>query len=202
MSTSARTTSTRARGALLIAALGAVALTGCGAAPAPAAAQAAPAAAQPAVVVSDPWVKAVDSGMTAVFGTFSTPGSTPVTVVSAVTTASPRTELHEVATGDDGAMVMRPKEGGFTIEPGAPHSLAPGGDHIMIMDLASPIRPGDDVDVTLTLEDGSTVGFSALAKETTAGEENYEHGEGAMSDTSGAMTGMSGMPGAPAGQGG
>ena len=69
----------------------------------------------------------------------------------------------------------------------------------MIMDLASPIRPGDNVDVTLTLDDGSTVGFSALAKETTAGEENYEHGEGGMSDTSG---GMSGMSGAPAGQGG
>ena len=127
MSVPARTTSTRVRGALLIAALGAVALTGCGAASAtaPAPAQAAPAAAQPAVVVSDPWVKAVDSGMTAVFGTFSTTGSTPVTVVSAVTTASPRTELHEVATGDDGAMVMRPKEGGFTVEPGLPHSLAP-----------------------------------------------------------------------------
>jgi len=202
-----RSASARACSALLIAAVGA--LAGCGAAAAtppaaaPAAAQAAPAP-QAAVVVSDPWVKAADAGMTAVFGTFSTTGSTPVTVVSAVTTASPRTELHEVATGDGGAVVMRPKEGGFVVEPGAPHALGPGGDHIMIMDLVSPIRPGDDVEVTLILGDGSTVGFSALAKETTAGEENYEHGGAGAHDMSG-MTGTHGADGAhgaPAGQGG
>jgi copper(I)-binding protein len=135
-----------------------------------------PAAAAPAVTVTDPWVKTAESGMTAVFGTFSTTGPAPVTVLSAQTSASPRTELHEVVTGNDGAMVMRPKNDGFVVEPGAPHVLAPGGDHIMIMDLASPIRPGDQVEVTLTLADGSTVPFTALAKETGGGEEHYEGG--------------------------
>jgi copper(I)-binding protein len=163
----------------------ALALAGCAggssAAPAaapPAAAPAAapPAAPAPAVTVTDPWVKTAESGMTAVFGTFSTTGPVPVTVLSAQTSASPRTELHEVVTGADGAMVMRPKNDGFVVEPGAPHVLAPGGDHIMIMDLASPIRPGDQVDVTLTLADGSTIPFTALAKETGGGEENYEGG--------------------------
>jgi copper(I)-binding protein len=116
--------------------------------------------------------------MTAVFGTFSTAGPAPVTVVSAQTSASPRTELHEVVAGSDGAMTMRPKGDGFVIEPGTPHVLAPGGDHIMIMDLASPIRPGDQVDVTLSLSDGSTTRFTALAKETSGGEENYDSGAG------------------------
>jgi periplasmic copper chaperone A len=164
----------------------ALALTGCAgggpsaapAAPAtPAAAPASPAATARAVTVADPWVKTAESGMTAVFGTFSTTGSTPVTVLSAQTSASPRTELHEVAMGADGTMTMRPKDDGFVIEPGAPHLLAPGGDHIMIMDLASPIRPGDQVDVTLSLSDGTTAGFTALAKETSGGEENYEGGQ-------------------------
>jgi copper(I)-binding protein len=118
--------------------------------------------------------------MTAVFGTFSTTGSTPVTVLSAQTSASPRSELHEVVMQDD-AMVMRPKNDGFVIEPGTPRVLAPGGDHIMIMDLALPIRPGDQVEVTLTLSDGSTTRFTALGKETGAGEENYDNSSGEMS---------------------
>jgi copper(I)-binding protein len=177
----------------------ALALTGCAGgepsaapavpapAPAPAAVTAlaaatAPAAIPaPAVTVVDPWVKTAEAGMTAVFGTFSTTGSAPVTVVSAQTSASPRTELHEVLTGADGSTIMRPKNDGFVIEPGTPRLLAPGGDHIMIMDLTSPIRPGDQVEVTLTLSDGSTISFTALAKETSGGEENYEGGAGDMS---------------------
>jgi copper(I)-binding protein len=51
----------------------------------------------------------------------------------------------------------------------------------MIMDLASPIRPGDQVEVTLTLSDGSTIPFTAIAKETTGGEENYGGGDMHMS---------------------
>jgi periplasmic copper chaperone A len=172
------------RGLLLLtstACAAALAMTGCaGGAPAAPVAppSGAPAAATaPAVTVIDPWVKTAESGMTAVFGTFTTTGGTPVTVVSARTSASPRTELHEVAMGADGAMVMRPKADGFVVEPGTPHVLAPGGDHIMIMDLPSPIRPGDQVDVTLSLSDGSTTRFTALAKETSGGEENYDGGQ-------------------------
>lgn len=138
----------------------------------------APAAAAPAVIVTDPWVKTAESGMTAVFGMLSTSGSAPLTVLSAQTSASPRTELHEVVM-QDGVMTMRPKDDGFVLEPGTPHVLAPGGDHIMVMDLASPIRPGDQVEVTLGLSDGSTARFTALAKETTAAEENYD-GAGEM----------------------
>jgi copper(I)-binding protein len=184
MSTSARPR----RGLLLFtttACAGALALTGCSGSPSVEPAEpAAPAAvtthATPAVTVTDPWVKTAESGMTAVFGTFSTTRSTAVTILSAQTSASPRTELHEVVT-QDGAMVMRPKNDGFVIEPGTPHVLAPGGDHIMIMDLTSAIRPGDQVEVTLTLSDGSTTSFTAMAKETSAGEENYDHGSGEMS---------------------
>jgi periplasmic copper chaperone A len=163
---------------LLTTACAVLALTGCAGGDRTAAAPAAPAApvvaAAPAVTVTDPWVKTAESGMTAVFGTFSTTGSAPVTVVSAETSASPRAELHEVVMGADGAMVMRPKADGFVIEPGTPHVFAPGGDHIMVMDLASPIRPGDQVEVTLSLSDGSTTRFTALGKETSGGEENYD----------------------------
>jgi copper(I)-binding protein len=164
---------------LLVAAACAATLTvaACGS-PAPAPSAPAPSVApsptaSSGISVTDPWVKSADGEMTAVFGTFTALGSTPVTIVSAQTSASPRTELHEVVMSD-GAMKMRPKQGGFVVEPGTPHTLAPGGDHIMIMDLASPIRAGDQVEVTLNLADGTTTSFTALAKDTTGGEENYE----------------------------
>ncbi len=170
-----------------------LALAGCAggspaAVPAPAVVPAPAADTAAAVTVADPWVKTAESGMTAVFGTFGTTGPAPVTVMSATTSASPRTELHEVVTGADGTMIMRPKADGFVLEPGAPHVLAPGGDHIMIMDLTSPIRPGDQVEVTLTLSDGSTIPFAALAKETSGGEENYDEGAGGT-DMSGGQHG-------------
>jgi copper(I)-binding protein len=176
------------RGLLLLTSvcIAGLALTGCAgssttpAAAAPPAPASAPAPAPAGVTITDPWVKTAESGMTAVFGTFTTSRSAPVTIRSAVTSASPRTELHEVVTGADGAMVMRPKADGFALEPGTPHVLAPGGDHIMIMDLTTPIRPGDQVEVTLSLSDGSTTRFTALAKETSGGEENYDEGAGDM----------------------
>ena len=165
---------------LVVVATCATALTvaACGGSPAPAPAAPAPSVApSPAptagISVTDPWVKTAENGMTPVFGTLTAVGSTPATIVAARTSASAHTELHEVVMSD-GAMKMRPKEGGFVVEPGTPHTLAPGGDHIMIMDLATPIRAGDQVEVTLDLADGTTTSFTALAKDTTGGEENYE----------------------------
>lgn len=154
-----------------------VALAGCAGNAAEPAPPSSPTTAAPVLAVTDAWVKATDGSMTAVFGSLQATGPEPVTVVSAQTSASPRAELHEVVT-QDGTPTMRRVEGGFEVQPGSPRVLAPGGDHIMIMDLASPIRPGDQVEVTLTLSDGSTTRFTAVAKETTAGEENYEDHNG------------------------
>ena len=44
-------------------------------------------------------------------------------------------QVHEIST-ENGVMKMRPLENGLTIEPGKTVKLAPGGNHLMIMDLA------------------------------------------------------------------
>ena len=175
-------TSILRRGLLAAAAIATLALSACGSSGSPAAAAGTTAPAAAGLTVTDAWVKPADSGMTAVFGTLTATGG-PVTVVTATTSASPRAELHEVVT-NGGAMTMRPKEGGFVVDPAAAHELKPGGDHVMVMDLGTPIRPGDQVRVTLGLAGGGTVEFTALAKETTGGEETYESHAG--------MTGMNG----------
>lgn len=153
-------------------------LTGCGGTeaasgtpqPAPSAT-----AAAAGLTVRDPWVKAAPAGeMTAAFGLLVNGTGADVTVTAAQSPASP-IELHEMAM-KDGKMIMQPKAGGFTIKPGGTHELSPGGDHIMLMKPAQAIRAGDQVSFTLTLSDGTTVPFTAVAKPFAGAEESYEPG--------------------------
>jgi hypothetical protein len=46
----------------------------------------------------------------------------------------------------------------------------------MFMDVTDPIEPGEDVTVTLTFEDGSTMDFDAPARSFSGAEEDYEGG--------------------------
>ncbi|MFX8554449.1 copper chaperone PCu(A)C, partial [Acinetobacter baumannii] len=54
-------------------------------------------------------------------------------------------------------MTMRPLDKGLTIEPGKTVKLAPGGYHLMIMDLKAPLKQGDKVPVTLEFETAGKV---------------------------------------------
>jgi len=141
--------------------------------PATAATPSVPAAAARPLAVRDMWVKTAASGMSATFGTLLNTTSADVTVVKATSTASPMMELHEVATVD-GKMVMRPKDGGFTIPAGGSHELKPGGDHLMMMDIKTPVTAGTEVTITLTFADGKTMDFTALGKDFAGGNESYQ----------------------------
>ena len=52
----------------------------------------------------------------------------------------------------DGVMKMRPLDNGLTIDPGKTVKLAPGGYHLMMIDLKDPLKQGDTVPVTLKFE--------------------------------------------------
>lgn len=52
--------------------------------------------------------------------------------------------------------------------------LEPGGDHLMIMDLSRPVQPGEDVTITLELDDGSTMDVVSTAKEFSGADEDYQ----------------------------
>ncbi|WP_205849777.1 copper chaperone PCu(A)C [Nakamurella flava] len=154
-----------------------------------AASSAASSAAAGELSITDAWVKATDGAedpsMTAAFGVIRNTTDKPLTIVSATNSASVHTELHEMAM-DNGAMVMRPVAGGIPVPAEGTTTLEPGGLHVMIMDVTQPIKAGDDVTVTLTADDGSTLQFTALAKDFAGANESY-------SPSTGAMAGMSGM---------
>lgn len=181
-------------------ALGMTLLTACGqsgstpAATTPAAettaettAEAPAAAATP--TVADAWVKAIpdvsNAKMTGIFGNITNPGTEPVNIVDAKTSASDMTEIHETVM-KDGEPMMQKIEGAMEIAPGATRELKPGGDHVMAMMLTEPIAVGDTVKVTLITDTGQNIEFDAVAKEFTGADERYaddsDHG-GTMNET-------------------
>ena len=57
-------------------------------------------------------------------------------------------------------MTMRPLDKGLSIEPGKTVKLAPGGYHLMLLDLKSPLKQGDKLPVTLEFEKAGKVKLS------------------------------------------
>ena len=86
------------------------------------------AAMAPELEISDAWVKSAETGMSAAFGTLQNDSDQDVTIISAESAASPMMELHETVANDAGEMVMRPRDGGFTIPAGGSLELAPGAN--------------------------------------------------------------------------
>ncbi|MBU8861368.1 MULTISPECIES: copper chaperone PCu(A)C [unclassified Micromonospora] len=169
--------------ALIGAAVLAASVTACGssgtpsaATPTSASASASADAAAGVLTVRDPWVKAADKGMTAAFGTLVNDGDADVTITKAATEVSPM-ELHEM-TMKDGKMVMQAKDGGIVIKARSSTTLEPGGDHLMLMNLAKPVKAGDELSFTLTFADGRTQTFTAVAKPFTGAQESYAPGHG------------------------
>lgn len=142
------------------------------------------------ITVTDAWAKAQPNGpMTGVFGIITNTTSKPVTISAASSDSSAVTELHETVT-KDGQSAMQKVDAGFVLEPGATRELRPGGDHIMLMQLNSPLKPGDTARITLTTDAGD-VTFEAVAKTFTGGDEKYH------SESPGSMPSMSSTPAAP-----
>jgi hypothetical protein len=110
------------------------------------------------LVISQAWSRATPGGakIGGGFLTIENKGSAPDKLVGVSAEAAGKVEVHEMAM-DGGVMKMRPVEGGLTIDPGKTVKLAPGGLHLMMMDLKSPLKQGDKLPVTLQFEKAGKV---------------------------------------------
>jgi hypothetical protein len=110
------------------------------------------------LVISQEWARATPGGAKVGGGylTIENKGSAPDKLVGATADAAGKIEVHEMAM-NNGTMKMRPVEGGLTIDPGKTVKLAPGGYHLMMMDLKSPLKQGDKLPVTLQFEKAGKV---------------------------------------------
>jgi copper(I)-binding protein len=110
------------------------------------------------LVISQAWSRATPGGAKTGGGFLSieNKGSAPDRLVAVSGDFAGKIEVHEMAV-KNGVMTMRPVENGLTIEPGKTVTLAPGGYHLMMLDLKAPLKQGDKLPVTLQFEKAGTV---------------------------------------------
>jgi copper(I)-binding protein len=110
------------------------------------------------LVISQAWSRATPGGAKTGGGylTIENKGSAPDRLIGASADVAGEVEVHEMSV-KDGVMTMRPLEKGLTIDPGKTVKLAPGGNHLMMMNLKSPLKQGDKLPVTLQFEKAGKV---------------------------------------------
>ncbi|WP_024506905.1 copper chaperone PCu(A)C [Bradyrhizobium sp. ARR65] len=113
------------------------------------------------LVISQAWSRATPNGAKIGGGylTIENKGSAPDRLVGGSSDVASSVQVHEMSM-ENGVMKMRPVEKGLAIDPGKTVKLAPGGYHLMMMDLKAPLKQGDKVPVTLEFEKAGKVTVS------------------------------------------
>ena len=113
------------------------------------------------LVISQAWSRATPSGAKAGAGylTIENKGTAPDRLIGGSADVAGKIEIHEMAMSN-GVMKMRPLDKGLEISPGKTVKLAPGGYHVMLMDLKSQLKQGDKLPITLEFEKAGKVTVS------------------------------------------
>ncbi len=111
-----------------------------------------------ALEISQPWARA--TAPTAPTGggflTITNKGTTPDRLIAVHSPAAGKVQVHEMKM-DGNIMRMRALEHGLEIPAGATVKLAPGGFHLMMMNLKGPLKQGSKVPVTLVFEKAGSI---------------------------------------------
>ena len=113
------------------------------------------------LVITQAWSRATPGGAKVAGGylTIENKGSAADRLIGGAADVADKVQVHEMAM-NNGVMTMRPLDKGLAIEPGKTVKLAPGGYHLMLMDLKSPLKQGDKLPVTLEFEKAGKVNLS------------------------------------------
>lgn len=134
--------------------------------------------ATPGILTGEPWVRTTDGAqrpdMTAVYVNLTNPSASDIVLVDAdCGDVAQVTELHEMIMRD-GEMVMQEAEEGIVVPAGSHEHLAPGGPHVMLMDLNRELPVGsEEVTCELVFDDGTTREIVAPVKEFTEEQDTY-----------------------------
>lgn len=113
---------------------------------------AAPPAAAPAVMVADAWIRATVPGQSGTGGFMKlTAQHESLELLGFSSPMAGTAELHEMAMEGD-VMRMRPVNA-LPLPKGRAVALKPGGHHLMLMGLSSPLKAGSQVPVRLIYKD-------------------------------------------------
>ncbi|MFP5400603.1 MAG: copper chaperone PCu(A)C [Gammaproteobacteria bacterium] len=112
-------------------------------------------AASAEVTVAEPWVRATVPAQKATGAFMKLTSDADARLVSAASPVAGVVEIHEMLMEKD-VMKMSPVQA-LDLPAGQAVELKPGGYHVMLMDLKAQVKEGDQVPLTLTVEnkDGS-----------------------------------------------
>ena len=102
------------------------------------------------VSVKDAWIRGTVQGQNATGAFMELTGKSNARLVSAASPAAKTVEVHSMKV-ENGIMKMFPVDG-VDLPAGKPVKLAPGGFHVMLLDLQKPLNAGDKVPLKLTFE--------------------------------------------------
>jgi copper(I)-binding protein len=113
------------------------------------------------LVISQAWSRATPGGAKVGGGflTIENKGTAPDRLIGGTSDVASKVEVHEMSM-NNGVMTMRPLEKGLTIDPGRTVKLAPGGYHLMLMNLKNPLKQGDKLAIALEFEKAGKVQVS------------------------------------------
>ena len=113
------------------------------------------------LVITQAWSRATPNGAKIGSGYFTieNKGTAADRLIGVSAEVAGKVEVHEMAM-NNGVMTMRPLDKGLAIDAGKTVKLAPGGYHLMMFDLKSPLKQGDAVPVTLEFEKAGKVKVS------------------------------------------
>lgn len=127
------------------------------------------------IMVHDAYARATPPSAvnSAVFTTLMNHSDKERSIVSATTPAAGKVELHDVIMDGD-VMKMRQVQQ-ITIPANGEAVLKPGSLHIMLFDLASSLKEGEKIEMTLTYANGETQTFDAPVKKVMSGMKKMDH---------------------------
>jgi periplasmic copper chaperone A len=117
------------------------------------------------LVIEGAWARPALAGQTsAVYFTIDNPNRAADQLLAASTDVAGQTELHQTIQDNQGVMSMHAQHS-FEIPGEDQLVFAPGGRHIMLVDLKQDLKPGDLLDLHLTFEKAGEMTIQATVQE-------------------------------------
>lgn len=115
------------------------------------------------LTVDDVWARSNPNGLGAVYATVTSPVDDELVAARVDASIAGAAEVHEVV--DENGMMRMQEVAGVALPAGEAVTLAPGGYHIMLLDMPTVLATGTTFDVTLVLASGTEVTVTAEVRE-------------------------------------
>ena len=121
------------------------------------------------IEINQAWVRLVPSVSTtsAAFLQIRNNSKLPIFLISAESDSAKRVEIHTMKRTKDGVMHMMPIKY-IEVQPYTSQSLAPGGNHIMLIDLVKPLTKESIIPITLKFKNQADILLNVPVKEFSA----------------------------------